>query len=73
MLLEGSTDKNNLSYRDLTLEEFCDIIVKRYKYRKMDYMFEPSIYPTGKYEELLRKYGDKLDYISSYNLLDKVE
>ena len=36
----------------------------------MDYMYEPSIYPIGEYESLLRKYGDS---ISINNLQDEVE
>ena len=62
--------EDNPEYKNLTIKEFCSIIAERYRYREMDYMYEPSIYPIGEYESLLRKYGDS---ISINNLQDEVE
>ena len=61
--------EDNPEYKNLTIKEFCSIIAERYRYREMDYMYEPSIYPIGEYESLLRKYGDS---ISINNLQDEV-
>ena len=52
--------EDNPEYKNLTIKEFCSIIAERYRYREMDYMYEPSIYPIGEYESLLRKYGDSI-------------
>ena len=62
--------KDNSEYKNLTIEEFCNIIAERYRYRETDYMYEPSIYPIGEYEGLLRKYGHS---ISINNLQDEIE
>ena len=53
--------EDNPEYKNLTIKEFCSIIAERYRYREMDYMYEPSIYPIGEYESLLRKYGDSIN------------
>ena len=47
-----------------TIEEFCNSLASRYKYRKSDVGYQPWIYPVGKYQEIIRKYEKEMDYIS---------
>ena len=47
--------EDNPEYKNLTIKEFCSIIAERYRYREMDYMYEPSIYPIGEYESFVEK------------------
>ena len=46
------------------LENFCNLLASRYKYRKSDVGYQPWIYPVGKYQEIIRKYEREMDYIS---------
>ena len=49
-----------------SIEEFCCLLASRFEYRKSDYAHEPYIYPKERYRELITKYENDMDYISTW-------
>ena len=63
-LLVGNDLDNLEDFWCDTIEDFCNLLASRYKYRKSDVGYQPWIYPVGKYQEIIRKYEREMDYIS---------
>ena len=62
-LLVGNDLDNLEGFWCDTIEDFCNLLASRYKYRKSDVGYQPWIYPVGKYQEIIRKYEREMDYI----------
>ena len=58
--------KNLEEFYSNSIEEFCCLLVSRFEYRKSDYAHEPYIYPKERYRELITKYENDMDYISTW-------
>ena len=58
--------KNLEEFYSNSIEEFCCLLASRFEYRKSDYAHEPYIYPKERYRELITKYKNDMDYISTW-------
>ena len=58
--------KNLEEFYSNSIEEFCCLLASRFEYRKSDYAHEPYIYPKERYRELITKYENDMDYISTW-------
>ena len=58
--------KNLEEFFSNSIEEFCCLLASRFEYRKSDYAHEPYIYPKERYRELITKYENDMDYISTW-------
>ena len=58
--------KNLEEFYSNSIEEFCCLLASRFEYRKSDYAHEPYIYPKERYREIITKYENDMDYISTW-------
>ena len=58
--------KNLEEFYSNSIEEFCCLLASRFEYRKSNYAHEPHIYPKERYRELITKYENDMDYISTW-------